>query len=396
MLPNASLPMLSDERKPFYMIYLDNSATTRVCAPAVSAMQRCMTEGFFNPSALYAPSMDVEKMMTACRDLILKEVHAPQDARVVFVSGGTEADNLAVLGGTAALRSGRVLYSAGEHPAVREACLSLCNVQAEEIPLARDGRINLERLEEMLDADVKMICIMQVNNETGAIMPIRKAARLRDMKCPDALLHVDGVQGFLRVPFDMKCCGADSYALSGHKIHAPKGIGALVMGGRLRPLPRQIGGGQERTLRSGTENTPGIAGLKAAMECYPRDNQMRVVKLMLYASILSLVPEVSVNGPAPDSEYAAPHIINLSLTPVRSETMLHALEGDKIYVGIGSACSSQKQKVSRVLTQMGVTGRVAESALRFSLCPDNTAEEMAVVAQKIKCYYDMLKKYTRR
>jgi len=133
--------MLSDERKPFYMIYLDNSATTRVCAPAVSAMQHCMTEGFFNPSALYAPSMDVEKMMTACRDLILKEVHAPQDAHVVFVSGGTEADNFAILGGTAALRSGRVLYSAGEHPAVREACLSLRNVQAEEIPLARDGRI---------------------------------------------------------------------------------------------------------------------------------------------------------------------------------------------------------------------------------------------------------------
>ncbi len=378
------------------MIYLDNSATTRVCASAVSAMQQCMTEGFFNPSALYAPSMDVEKMMTACRSLILKEVHAPLDARVVFVSGGTEADNLAIIGGTAALRSGKVLYSAGEHPAVREACLSLRNVETEEIPLAHDGRVNMERLAEMLDGDVKLICVMQVNNETGAIMPIQEIARLRDQKCPDALLHVDGVQGFMRVPFDMKAWGVDSYALSGHKIHAPKGIGALVMGSRLRPLPRQIGGGQEKALRSGTENTPGIAGLKAAIECYPRDNQMRAVKLALYHQVMSLVPEASVNGPMPDSEFAAPHIINLSLTPVRSETMLHALEGDQIYVGIGSACSSQKQKVSRVLTQMGITGRVAESALRFSLCPDNTEDEMAVVAQKIKQYYDMLKKYTRR
>ncbi len=378
------------------MIYLDNSATTRVCASAVSAVQQCMTEGFFNPSALYAPSMDVEKMMTACRSLILKEVHAPLDARVLFVSGGTEADNLAIIGGTAALRSGKVLYSAGEHPAVREACLSLRNVETEEIPLARDGRVNMERLAEMLDGDVKLICVMQVNNETGAIMPIQEIARLRDQKSPDALLHVDGVQGFMRVPFDMKAWGVDSYALSGHKIHAPKGIGALVMGSRLRPLPRQIGGGQEKALRSGTENTPGIAGLKAAIECYPRDNQMRAVKLALYHQVMSLVPEASVNGPLPDSKFAAPHIINLSLTPVRSETMLHALEGDQIYVGIGSACSSQKQKVSRVLTQMGITGHMAESALRFSLCPDNTEDEMAIVAQKIKQYYDMLKKYTRR
>ena len=204
-----------------------------------------MTEGFFNPSALYMPSMAVEKDMNACRDAILRALDAGGDARVVFTSGGTEADNLAILGGMEHMRGGRVLYSAGEHPAVREACEQLKNLTAGEIPLAADGRVRLDRLEEMLTPDTRLICVMQVNNETGAVMPIGEIAKLRDRLCPEAVLHVDGVQGFLRVPFSIRETGADSYALSGHKIHAPKGVGALVYRPRLRLNPRQVGGGQE-------------------------------------------------------------------------------------------------------------------------------------------------------
>ena len=378
------------------MIYLDNSATTRVCEAAVRAATACMTEGYYNPSALYMPSMAVEKEMNICRDAILRAVDAGGDARVVFTSGGTEADNLAILGGMEHMRGGRVLYSAGEHPAVREACEHLKNMDAQEIPLAADGRVRLDMLEELMTPDTKLICAMQVNNETGAVMPIAEIARLRDRLCPEAVLHVDGVQGFLRVPFSMRETDADSYALSGHKIHAPKGVGALVYRPRLRPSPRQIGGGQEKALRSGTENTPGIAGLRAAIEAWPKDTDLRALKCLLFSELKAKIPDAVYNGPDPGSPDTAPHILNVSLPPVRSETMLYALAGDGVYVGIGSACSSHKQKVSRVLRAMGLSGLRAESALRFSLCPFNTEDEMRTAAAIAAKHYELLKKYTRR
>ncbi|MBQ8081868.1 MAG: cysteine desulfurase [Clostridia bacterium] len=378
------------------MIYLDNSATTRVSEAAAKAALDCMTEGYFNPSALYPPALEAERRMQACRQAILREVRAPEKSQVIFTSGGTEADNLAALGGLSGLRGGVALYSAGEHPAVREACQALRNVETAEIPLAPDGRVSLPGLEALLTPETRLICVMQVNNETGAVMPLAEIAALRDRVCPDALLHVDGVQGFLRVPFDMKAVGADSYALSGHKIHAPKGVGALVLGPRARVTPRQVGGGQERALRSGTENTPGIAALLAAIEHYPRERDTRAVKLALLNAVRAGIPDAVVNGPDPASALSAPHILNLSLPPVRSETMLHALEGDQIYVGLGSACSSHKQKVSRVLRAMGISGQRAESAIRFSLCPDNTAEEMTIAAAALGRHYALLKKYVRR
>ena len=378
------------------MIYLDNSATTQVCPEAAQAAYTCMTEGYFNPSALYVPAMEAEKQMTLCREALLSAVHAPQGSRAVFVSGGTEADNLAILGGMQSVREGLVLYSAGEHPAVREACESLRTVRSKEIPLDRDGFVSLEKLEGMLNEEVRLICVMQVNNEAGAVMPIREIAALRDRLCPRALLHVDGVQGFLRVPFDMGQSGADSYALSGHKIHAPKGIGALIMGPRCRLTARQIGGGQERTLRSGTENTSGIAGLLAAVQSYPKDADLRTMKLRLWEQVKALIPQAVYNGPDPASDRSAPHILNLSLPPVRSETMLHALEGDQIYIGLGSACSSHKQRVSRVLSAMGIAGQRAESALRFSLSPLNTMEEMDFAAQALKKHYETYSQFVRR
>ena len=376
-------------------IYLDNSATTRVCVQAAEAMVRCMREDYYNPSALYAPALHAQQAMRACRDEILKAVHAPLASRVVFTSGGTEADNLAILGRASKMRQGKVLYSAGEHPAVKEACQS-CGLEAIEIPYDRRGIVNPDALEKLLSSDVMLICCMQVNNETGAIQPLREIGRLRNEKAPHAHFHVDGVQGFLRVPFDMTACGADTYALSGHKIHAPKGIGALVMGPRAQLNPRQVGGGQEGALRSGTENTPGIAGLLAAIQAYPRENGMRENKLLLWQLIQEAIPEAVYNGPAPDSADAAPHILNVSLPPVRSETMLHALEGEGVYVGMGSACSSYKQRISAVLKAMNTPPQNAETALRFSLSPENTAEEMHKTVEAIRRQYVILSKYQRR
>ena len=376
-------------------VYLDNSATTRPCRAAIEAMTRCMQEGYFNPSALYAPALDAEKMMKDCREAILSRLHAKAGSRVIFTSGGTESDNLAILGRLHFERGGRILFGAGEHPAVREACLAAAGFEAVEMPYDRAGRVDLQKLQALMTPDVKMICCMQVNNESGAIQPLKEIALLRDRVCPQAHFHVDGVQGFLRVPFDMAALKADSYALSGHKIHAPKGIGALVLSPQARVFPRQLGGGQEGALRSGTENTPGIAGLGAAIQSY-RENGMRQVKTLLWQEIKKAVPMASVNGPLPEDENAAPHILNVSLPPVRSETMLHALEGEGIYVGIGSACSSHKQKVSSVLRAMNTPKAQAESALRFSLCPDNTPEEMAQVAAAIARHYAVLSRYQRR
>lgn len=377
-------------------IYLDNSATTRPCEAAVEQMLHAMREDFYNPSALYAPAMGPEKTMKKCREKILQSVHAPQGSRAVFTSGGTEADNLAILGQQKKCRGKRILYSVGEHPAVKEACQGAEGAQAVAVPYTREGIVDLSALESLMDESVALICIMQVNNETGAIQPLEQIGRMKMQLCPQAHFHVDGVQGYLRVPFDMKNCHADSYALSGHKIHAPKGIGALVMGPGMQVNPRQVGGGQENAIRSGTENTVGIAGLLAAIEAFPSDHQMQQVKMHLYEGLISLIPGARVNGPKPDSENAAPHILNISLPPVRSETMLHALEGMKIYVGIGSACSSHKQKVSAVLKAMHVEQALAESALRFSFCPDNTMEEMNTVLEAVQKNHALLSRFQRR
>ena len=195
----------------------------------------------------------------------------------------------------------------------------------------------------------------------------------------------------------LRAMGIDSYALSGHKIHGPKGIGALAYGERVRLTPRALGGGQEKNLRSGTENVPGILGLMEAIRAYPEENEMRALKLRLHDRLQAIAGEnFYVNGPLPDSPHAAPHILNCSLVPVRSETMIYALEADHVYVAAGSACSSHKQKVSTVLTAMQVPRRVAESALRFSLSPFTTAEEIDYAADCIARHYEMLKRYERR
>lgn len=379
------------------MIYLDNSATTRVTDGVLRAVSSAMTEGYYNPSALYAPALQSLAQMNACRKAILSRVHAPAASRVIFTGGGTESDALMILGSLASQRGGRVLLSAGEHPAVRENCLSRKGFEVLEIPYTREGICDVNRLSALLTSDTRLICCMQVNNETGAVQPLEEIAKLRDELAPDALLHVDGVQGFLRVPMDMVKCGADGYAVSGHKIHAPKGVGALVVSPRVRLTPFMMGGGQESGLRSGTENTPGIAGLLAAIEEYPDENDaLRQKKLAFLEDVIRYVPEAVVNGPDPASPFAAPHILNVSFPPVRGETMLHALEGDQIYVGVGSACSSKKKKTSGVLGAMGIPTRLAECALRISLSPYTSLDELRLTAERIGEHHRLLKRFERR
>ena len=376
--------------------YLDNSATTKPCPEAVDAMTRCMTEGYFNPSSVYAPAVEAFQRVRACRELILQTVHGG-GCELTFTSGGTEANNLAILGSVERMRGKQLLaVSAVEHPSVRESVdeLERRGHEVRRIGVNASGELDWDALAEALDDGASLVSCMQVNNETGALLDVR---RLHELVRGRAVIHVDGVQGFLRVPIEMKYC--DLYTLSGHKIHGPKGIGALVWRKGVRFAPRQIGGGQEGNLRSGTENTPGIAGLMAAVEAMralgaDMPAELMRKKLRMIERFREAVPELMVNGP--DPETAAPHIVNLSFPGVRGEVMLHALEAENVYASTGSACSSKKRKVSAVLTAMGIGADRAEWALRFSLSPHTTDEEIDLAAEALKKLYPQLKKYARR
>lgn len=381
-------------------VYLDNSATTRPSDAVVAAMLDAMQTHWHNPSALYRPALEAEKLIRAAREACLKAAGAAGQ-KMVFTSGGTEADNLAILGHLRTVRMpGRVLISSVEHPAVVACAEEIRRLghRVEEMPVTRTGVIDLEKLQGMLDGDVRMICVMQVNNESGAIQPLQAIADLRQARCPDAAIHVDGVQGFLRVPMDFNRLHIQSYAFSGHKIHACKGIGGLIFRRDHRLRPIVFGGGQEENYRSGTENVPGMIGLGEAVRTYPAGaaEEMMTRKKCLWQAIHDAIPAAVLNGPSLDDPACAPHILNVSLPPVRSQTMLFALEGEGVYVSAGSACASHKQKVSGVLTAMGISDQLADCALRFSLCPGIPEEAIDYAAAMVRKHYDLLKKYVRR
>ncbi len=381
-------------------VYLDNSATTRPSAQVVAAMQDALTAHWHNPSALYKPALAVEKLVSAAREACLEAAHA-RGQRLIFTSGGTEADNIAILGHLRTVRKpGRVLITGVEHPAVSACAAEIERLghQVAEIPVRRDGVVDGSALRELLDDSVRLICVMQVNNEVGAVQPLAEIAALRDAACPQAALHVDGVQGFLRVPFDFNHSGVQSYAFSGHKLHACKGVGVLIVRQGHKISPIVFGGGQEDGYRSGTENTPGIIGLGEAVRGYPADAaaDMAARKRQLWAALREAVPAAVLNGPAVDDVAAAPHILNVSFPPVRSQTMLFALEGDGVIVSSGSACASRKQRISGVLSAMGVPHDLADSAIRFSLCPGITEAEIAYAAEMVKKHYALLARYVRR
>ena len=376
--------------------YLDNSATTQPCEAAVAAVTHCLTEGFYNPSSVYKPAVEAFQQLRACREELLHALHTTSH-NLTFTSGGTEANNLAILGTVARMHGKQIVaVSAVEHPSVLESFHHLAEMghDVRIIGVNAQGELDWAALAAALDDGASFVSCMQVNNETGARLDEK---RLHDLVNGRALIHVDGVQGFMRVPIDLKY--VDLYSLSGHKIHAPKGTGALVWRKDIHIAPRQIGGGQENGLRSGTENTPGIAGLRAAVAEMSNmgagmQQELMQKKLHLIDAFRKAVPEMLINGPEP--EKAAPHIVNISFPGVRGEVMLHALEGMGVYASTGSACSSKKLKVSSVLTAMGIAPSRAEWALRFSLSPHTTIEEIDYAAACLETLYAQLKKYARR
>ena len=379
------------------MIYLDNSATTRPFDEVIDKMSTCMREEYFNPSAVYAPAMLAGRILTETREAIASQLGGR--VKVVFTSGGTEADNLALLGTARALRGrkGHFITTKVEHPAILETAAELERLghSVTYIGVDEEGTVDVDALVDAVQEDTALVSVMQVNNEVGAVMPIEEISRRVKEKNPRTLIHVDGVQGFMRVPMHMNRMGVDLYSLSGHKIHGPKGIGALAMSDRARPLCIAFGGGQENGLRSGTENVPGIAGLGQAVRAFARlddpASDMMELKMRLRDGILQAVPDAKVNGPTG----GAPHILNVTF-PVKGEVLLHALEGAGILCSTGSACASHKKSASHVLTAMGVPDKEIDGALRFSLCPMNTPEEIDETVAQIRKSVEMLRAFKRR
>ena len=356
--------------------YLDNSATTAVCRAAADKAYEMMTACWGNPSSLHTAGFEAEREMEAARSAVAGLLGAAPDT-LTFTSGGTEANNLAIFGAAAAkARGGRhIVTTAMEHPSVAAACGQLEKEGWEVTRLVPDGSgcVPLSALEAALRPDTMLVSMMLVNNETGAILPVEEAAPLVRRLAPRALLHCDAVQAFGKLPIRVRPMDVDLLTVSGHKIHAPKGCGALYVKKGVRILPRAFGGGQERGLRPGTEATPAIAAFGAAAAAVPElaGQHARFEELMnrLLAG-LERQEEILLHRPARH----APYILNLSVPGIRSETLLHFLAQRGVYVSSGSACS--RGKSSPVLAALGLPPAEIDSALRVSLSRDNDEEDI--------------------
>ena len=383
------------------MIYLDNSATTRPADAVVGRMDRAMREEWYNPSAAYRPAIGAEQDVQACRRLLAEAAGGFREG-VVFTSCGTESDNLAILGTAETLRRPmNFAVCAVEHPAVAETMKRAARLghEVRVLPVDGEGRVDLARAEELVDADTALLSCMQVSNETGAVQPLAELAALLHARNPEGRMHADGVQGFLRVPVRMQAQGIDLYSLSGHKIHGPKGIGALLLRPGLRLAPQMSGGGQEGGLRSGTTDAPAILGLAEAVRFMREEcpaERLRALKLRLWDQ-LKEAEGVRANGPDPaDAEKSAPHILSLSFEGVRGEVMRNALEGEGILVSTGSACASHRQKVSPALLAMGLSREQADGTVRVSFGCFNTEEETDRAAEAMLRQYALLRRFRRR
>lgn len=384
-------------------IYLDNAATSIPCQESILAFQEALQKQYYNPSALYKPALEIAKKIETCRLQIANLLNTDLK-QVIYTASGTDANNFAILSLASKLKAGeKVLYTKIEHPSIIETCKSLSRfgVLIEEIPVSEEGIICLENLEKQLNQNVKLMCIAHVNNELGSINPIAKILELRNRLAPDAHIHVDGVQGFLKLPFSFKSTPVDSYAISAHKLYSSKGLGALILNKNTKLPVYRYGGGQEFGLLSGTENTPGIFAFSAAIKSLSPVDKYREslwnIKKFFVEQLENALPEFKVLGPSPyDTEKSAPQIINIALPPLRSDVMLNALANEGIYCSSGAACSSMKQKVSRVLQAIQAPKHFAESAIRVSFAPYNTKEDIEKTIAVMKNIYEKFAKYTRR
>ena len=367
------------------MIYLDNSATTKPCAEAVEAMTKAMTESWANPSALYNFGSDTAHELRTARHKVAAAMGAEPD-RVFFTSGGTEADNWAIFGTVKRFgkKNKHIITTAVEHHAILN-CMKDLEAQGFEVTYLQPdelGRVSAESLKATLRKDTILVSIMMVNNEVGSVMPIQQMAKLTHKLCPDAIFHTDAVQGFLKVPFQAKTLGADLISVSSHKVHGPKGAGALYISPRLRSFPPLIlGGGQEGGYRSGTEGTPAIFSFAAA--CAAGSSTFRADIAREKALLDGLVEKLSqLEGVQINGAHEAPHILSISIPGVPTQNSINILQDAGICVSAGSACA--KGHRSHVLESMHVSPEAIDSSFRVSLCRTTTAAELDQLAEVIE------------
>ena len=366
------------------MIYLDNSATTKPCTEAVEAMTQAMTQDWGNPSALYDFGINAARQLRIARHQVAAAMGAEPD-RVFFTSCGTEADNWAIYGTVKRLgkRGKHIITTAMEHHAILN-CMKDLESQGYEVTYLQPdamGNISMEDLKAALRKDTILVSIMMVNNEVGSVQPIGQMARLTHRLCPDALFHTDAVQGFLKIPFQARTLGADLISVSSHKIHGPKGAGALYISPKLKSFPALIlGGGQELGYRSGTEATPAIFGFAAAAEAgrqaFRQDIQREAELLANLCQKLAMLPGVKING-----THEAPHILNVAIPGLPTQNSINLLQDRGICVSAGSACA--KGHRSHVLTAMGIGGETIDASFRISLSRDTTQADIDSLTQAI-------------
>ncbi len=392
------------------MIYLDNSATTMVMDEAADKALTLMKSEYGNPSSMHSFGFEAEKEIREAAGIFAQIWHCDRE-EIYFTSGGTEADNLAIIGGASAQkRKGNHLITTKiEHPAVLEPFKHLEKEGFEVTYLDTDenGIISLDELSGALRDDTILVSIMHVNNEIGSIQPVEEAARIIKEKNPGCLFHVDDIQGFGKLSLLPKTSGIDMISVSGHKIHAPKGTGVLYVNKNIRINPIILGGGQQSGMRSGTENVPGIAAMAVAARILDkniRENSEYLYELRrCFIEQIKDIEGLKVNGPgnfqnASDNTVKnfAPHIVSLSVSGVRAEVLLHALEERDIYISAGSACSSHKRAHSATLLSIGLEKDLLESTVRFSFCETNTKEEAEKTAAVLKELLPMLRRFKRR
>ena len=359
------------------MIYLDNSATTKPCPEAVEAMTAALTENWANPSGLYDFGIQAGRDLKNARRQVEAALGAEAD-RVFFTSGGTEADNWAIYSTAKRLgkRGKHIITTAVEHHAVLNPMKDLESRGFEVTYLQPDGegRISLADLKAALRKDTILVSVMMVNNESGAVMPIAQMAKLTHRVCPEAIFHTDAVQGFLKVPFQAKTLGADLISISSHKVHGPKGAGALYISPRLKSFPAfLLGGGQENGYRSGTEGTPAILGFAAACAAGAKTFRADIAhEKQLLDKLISAVE--NMEGIEILGCHEAPHILSLSVPGVPTQNTLNLLQEDGICVSAGSACARGHR--SHVLSAMHIAPEVIDGAFRVSLCKDTTEAEI--------------------
>jgi cysteine desulfurase len=375
-------------------IYLDNAATTKIRPEAMAEYVRVSEELWGNPSSLHSLGSDAERVLTAAKQTILDTMGA-KDSELVFTASGTEANNLAIMGRALSkdryLKRAKIITTLGEHASVSQPIARLEKMGFTVAQVStKGGKIDLDELSRELTPDVILVSVMMVNNETGAVYNIPAVARAMKAKCPEAILHVDATQGYMKIPFTKSGIGADLITVSSHKIGGPKGVGALVIGNdviKKRGLaPIVFGGGQELGLRSGTENVPGIAAFAEAARLAHKDLKGHIAAMEYLRARLvdkltgdERLQEISPTLP----ENHAPHILNVTLPSIKSETMLHYLSSEGIFVSSGSACSSNSGHLSSALISYGRSKEDADSSIRISFSPYNTYEDVDALVEAL-------------